>query len=207
MCGWSALEWYFSFLGFLLDSEQEHEVLFCPSTEGKREEWECRVFRGEYTIQVRHSTMAHHQPTTAQPVPEQQQPTWPLAPCLLFCLMPCGMGYPFCQFGSAVLVESPPTCLCTPGLLTELGQLNWQIPKWWLTRWLLLNIPYCLNVSALFALNVVFNSPLFCLILLKAGAHSMPCCLAQAFMRLFWKWVLLSGSVLSWVLCCQKTCF
>lgn len=37
--------------------------------------------------------------------------------------------------------------------------------------------------------------------------HSMPCFFAQEFMTLFWKWVSLSNSILSGVLCRHKMCF
>lgn len=58
---------------------------------------------------VMHGTIAHHMPTDAQSVPEQQpfsQPT-PLN-LIVFCMLSYSMEYPFGQFRSTVLIYSPP---------------------------------------------------------------------------------------------------
>ena len=44
MCGQGFLGWLFSFLA---SPEREPEVLGCPSAEGRREEWVCRVLGPE----------------------------------------------------------------------------------------------------------------------------------------------------------------
>lgn len=66
----------------------------------------------------------------------------------------------------------------------------------------------CWNVPAPIALSEVFNSPLYHLIFLEAGAwegmwytQSMPCSLAQVSVRSFQKWILLSNLFLSGVPC------
>ncbi|KAK4807191.1 hypothetical protein QYF61_024311 [Mycteria americana] len=56
--------------------------------------------------------------TDAQPVLKQRlRSPQPTSPVFLFSMTSYGMEYPFHQFGSAVLVVSPPSFLCTSSLL------------------------------------------------------------------------------------------
>ena len=65
-----------------------------------------------------HNAIAHHSPTDAQLVPEQQSaPLSQLHPVYILGMTSCGMEYPFGQFGSAVLAVSPPSFLCSSSLL------------------------------------------------------------------------------------------
>ena len=64
--------------------------------------------------------IAHHPLTDAQPVPRQQKEAQKTPPCffqLIFCMMLCGMEYPFGQFMATVLVLPPPSSLCLPSPL------------------------------------------------------------------------------------------
>ena len=71
----------------------------------------------EYTKQVMHNAIAHHSPTDAQLVPEQQSaPLSQLPPVYILAMMSHGVEYPFVQFGSAVLAVSPSSFLSTPSL-------------------------------------------------------------------------------------------
>ena len=51
--------------------------------------------------------IAHHLPTDTQQFPHSGRPSSELLPVykLSFCMMPCGKGYPFGQFRSAVLFQ------------------------------------------------------------------------------------------------------
>lgn len=59
--------------------------------------------------------------TTCQEMPSQHLSSdpWPAFPPIhALRVMPYGMGYPFGQWESAVLLVSSPSSLCTPRLLT-----------------------------------------------------------------------------------------
>ena len=65
-----------------------------------------------------HNAIAHHSLTHAQLVPEQRSARpGQLPPVYILGMMIHGMGYPFGQFGSAVLAVSPPNFLCPSSLL------------------------------------------------------------------------------------------
>lgn len=59
-----------------------------------------------------HSAIAQHPLTSAQPVPEQQQPPMPPSLSCTVSTTPFGTGRPFGYFGSAVLVLSTLNSLC-----------------------------------------------------------------------------------------------
>ena len=65
-----------------------------------------------------HNAIAHHSPTDAQLVPEQQfTPPSQFLPVYRLGMTSYGMEYSFGQFGSAVLAVSPPSFLCPSSLL------------------------------------------------------------------------------------------
>lgn len=97
--------------------------------------------------------------------------------------------------------------ICTTATLspyTVCRRFDWSGPTQMADHQVLTNkvafakyVSQCLNVPTPVVLNVVFNCPLYHSVFLEAGAwqqmwytHSMPCSLAQVFLRLFWTWVL-----------------
>lgn len=61
-----------------------------------------------------HGTVAHHQLTDDQPVPEQWKPTCSTAPVLLLSMTLCGVEYPFGALGELSWLCTPRSSLCTP---------------------------------------------------------------------------------------------
>ena len=65
-----------------------------------------------------HNAIAHHSPTDAPLVPDQQSaPPSQLPSVYILGMTSYGMEYPFGQLGSAVLAVSPPNFSCPSSLL------------------------------------------------------------------------------------------
>lgn len=92
---------------------------------------------------------------------------------------------------------------------------QWAIPGCWLTRWSLLNVhPRVWRSHHPLLLSVAFCHLLHHLIFPETGvwqgmwySHSVPCSLVQVTMRLLWRQIPLSNSVISGVLCPVRPAF